>query len=142
MQNGTQRKFVVAGICLVVIAGCGYLSNMLTVRTCEQRVATWLSKDVMRGQRFNVLENDATPSTLAILDQVGAQYDIYDHTDGEFDGFPWCYVRRAKSGVPFIVYVEWGWQLEGTNGSGHTRRFLSLFGFSIELGDTASGWAS
>ncbi len=132
---------------LFVIAG--FLSNPYGMRECERRVARWLAEDVMRGQPFYILEDYATPELLEIFDSVGAQYVIYREDDPEalaqgnrYEGrpFPWADLGPARSTMPFVVSVEWGWVLEPLYGSGHTRRFVCVFGVVIELWDTASGW--
>jgi hypothetical protein len=131
---------VTAGLLLALVIA-GYISNNFTMRTCEQQVARWLKDDVMRGGKFYVLSHDATPEALAIFDEAGGGYTVYVDTSTTFDGFPWCYVRRAQNGLPFIVTVESGWQLAPLYGSGQARRFLCIFGISIPLGDDIN-WVS
>jgi hypothetical protein len=135
------RLSVALGFLLALVIA-GFFSNKVTMRKCEHQVARWLKNDVMRGEKFYVLPHDATPATLMIFDDVGAVYKIYRDTGADFDGLPWSYVRPAQSVAPFIVTVEWGWQLGPLYGSGHTRRFLCIFGFAIPLGDSSGGWAS
>ena len=130
---------VAIGIRLALVIA-GYISNNITMRTCEQQVARWLKDDMMRGGKFYVLSRHATADTLAIFDEAGGGYTLAD-TSAAFDDFPWCYVRRAQNSLPFIVTVESGWQLAPLFGSGQARRFLCIFGIAIPLGDD-SKWVS
>jgi hypothetical protein len=129
----------------------GFTSNTCGMRECERRVARWLAEDVMRGEPFYILEEDAAPEMLEVFDSVGAQYVVYRKDDPEplpqgncYEGgpFPWANLKPAHSTMPFVISVEWGWVYEPQYGTGHTRRFFCLFGLIIELWDTASGWAT
>jgi hypothetical protein len=134
---------------LLIIAG--FLSNPYGMRECERLVARWLAEDIMRGQPFYILETDATPEILEAFDSVGAQYVVFHRDSPEplpqgtrYEGypFPWAELKPARSTMPFVVSVEWGWVLKPLYGTGHTRRFVCVFGVVIELWDSGSGWAT
>jgi hypothetical protein len=119
----------------------GYGSDLVSLRMCERRTASWIAFDIYQGQKFFTLKPKPgdlihlSSDSLSIFKAVGAHVQPYTYSDPQFDGFPWGDVHRAAIRMPFVVSVEYGYVEVPTSGSGGTKFFFCLFGFVIPVSD-------
>jgi hypothetical protein len=140
-----RRKWLILKIPILLIGSIiilGYISDFISARVCERRVARWIANDILGGMDFFVIPPHAEES-LGIFQSIGANVHKYIQRSDRFDGFPWGEVRRAKIRYPFVVSVEWGYVSAPLAGMGCTRKFYCFFGFIfLSVEDESGGWVT
>jgi hypothetical protein len=144
----TRRKLLYLKVIAFTVCGVialGYISDFLSVRICERRIARWISFDIYQGNKFFVLPPSSSypmlfsPESLRIFKSVGGNVHAYTQTGQYFDGFPWGDVHPATFRYPFIVSVRWGYVDAPLAGEGGTRHFICVLGF-IVWSHESGGW--
>ena len=132
---------------IVVLILLGYISDLISARICERRIARRIAFDIYKGQEFFILRPKPddlirlSGESLKIFQSVGAHAHAYTQGTTTFDGFPWGDVHRATIRFPFIVSVHWGYVEAPLSGEGGSQMFLCLFGIAIPLFDSG-GWVT
>ncbi len=123
------RIITIALLALIVLA---VISHLLSKSACEKKVARWIAFEELHGNKFFVLPPRIEPSH-SISNSIGAKTQIYNSNTKHFEGFPWAEVGRAAFQRPGIYIVHYGFNPGGLNGIEGTKKYLSIFGYCIEL---------
>jgi hypothetical protein len=122
---------------LLLLCAAGYLSNSLSREECQQQVAVWISKKLLAGNEFFVPPDRIEPS-MTVFKAIGARVQNPPLAKGSC---PWAEVGDAKSWIPFVISVSWGYEQLPLNGQGGVRWFFCFFGYPATIVDEFS-WIS
>ena len=146
-EKPIRKKSINRGIIVSISLGiffyaCGYISNRMSVETCERRTIQDLcqSRWIKTGTQIKVLPNRRAEKTSQWLTKLNVTHVLL--TEEQVEGvkksgvssriyFPWINIGETHTYFPFIVSVEYGWVAEPQIGSGGSKRYFCLFGCVI-----------
>ena len=110
-----MKKFVRKLVTLLLLlCASGYWSNFVSSEECQKQVAVWISKKLLAGKEFFVLPGRIEPS-MTVFKAIGARVQNPPLPNGSG---PWAEIGGAKSWIPFVISVSWGYKLLPLNGQG------------------------
>jgi hypothetical protein len=110
----------------------GYVSNAVSRRDCERAVASWLVAQPLGGRFFYLRSAKEDPSVSEALDALGARYVVAEQRR---DAWPRMRMR-TRAVLPFLVAIDYEWELGPEIGAGGRRWFFCWFGHTKDLGET------
>jgi hypothetical protein len=131
-QTVSSRRFIVRFLSVAaILLTAGYLSDRLSLGSCERRTAIAIAKDEFGGRPFHAGRyNEA--EIRAIFTTAGIQ--TLSFVAGQA-GLPCAGITHARSVAPFVVDIEYGCTFGPLDGHGGIRRYFCLFGIPILIGD-------
>ena len=155
-HSPTRRlKILLAVGALVLTWPLGLLSNKVSQRACEDKVARWLYRDVCESKPLYAMPDldpatcyppqPAMADTMRIFRRIGAPVSPEDpsYDPMSFATYPQPFVGVGpfRSDTPFLVRVEFTYQLDALNGLGCYRNYIAFFGLPLYHWDER-GWSS
>jgi len=129
IRSRRTKRLALAVSCIVVtLVPLGYLSNWLSLKTCERQTVEWLV--VYRGMDQEI--HHAPDSAQEIFRAAGVRV-LPMGPEGH--SYPIANVDHAHIVLPFIVTVDYDSVGAPLAGDGRTRRFLCLFGYVVVIDD-------
>jgi hypothetical protein len=87
----------------MILIAAGIASNFSSYRKCENRVATWVAREVLGGEPFTAWDGiDGWGDSAAIFRRIGADVRTDGDTDKTVSVWAW------GTAVPFVVRVHYG----------------------------------
>jgi hypothetical protein len=138
VQRRFRRFLFVTGTVIALLTASGYLSAILSRRSCEQKLARIVAVDIYHSAPFR-LNSYASPDAARIFREGG--FTALPPGPDRWERFPWGDVGEIRIECPFVISGEYASVSAPQNGSASRVRFLCLFGWIIEL-DTRLEWVT